>query len=267
MDIGRLCERLGLCAEDLDGSHIDSRLPTTLRHRRCAIFNLDAPAQVGWLHHVHQHVNHTVLLINWRAGLLRSTGWRVRPLVPVFLAGHHPRCPIIVRCIEQLLRTAQRSIETPQNAQSVSGSVEKSTNYQELDVGIGFANGGVVILLWRRLGATCGRPTAMPIQTLSECAGSSVLVLLTFLMKDMRPLRITVILSNIAFIIYGALQWLPPVIGLHVLLLPINLARLIELHRAGRKGQPHQRSWAARSPQSCLGCATEGRGAGWCDHW
>jgi hypothetical protein len=88
---------------------------------------------------------------------------------------------------------------------------------------------------------------------LCQCAGylASALVLATFAMKNMRLLRITAILSNIAFITYGALQWLPPVIGLHVLLLPINLVRLIELHRAGRNGQPHQLSWAARSPQSC----------------
>jgi hypothetical protein len=73
----------------------------------------------------------------------------------------------------------------------------------------------------------------MPILTLSECAGyiASVLVLLTFLMKDMRPLRITAILSNIAFIVYGALHWLPPVLVLHLLLLPVNVLRLREADR------------------------------------
>jgi hypothetical protein len=64
---------------------------------------------------------------------------------------------------------------------------------------------------------------------------ASVLVLATFAMNNMRLLRITAILSNVAFISYGALQWLPPVIGLHLLLLPINLVRLIELHRAERR--------------------------------
>jgi CRP/FNR family transcriptional regulator, cyclic AMP receptor protein len=73
----------------------------------------------------------------------------------------------------------------------------------------------------------------MPIHTLSEGAGylASVLVLLTFLMKDMRPLRITAILSNIAFIVYAALNWLPPVLVLHLLLLPVNVHRLREADR------------------------------------
>jgi hypothetical protein len=34
---------------------------------------------------------------------------------------------------------------------------------------------------------------------------------------DLRRLRILAILSNIAFISYGALVWLPPVLGLHLL--------------------------------------------------
>jgi membrane-associated protease RseP (regulator of RpoE activity) len=84
---------------------------------------------------------------------------------------------------------------------------------------------------------------------LCQCAGylASVLVLATFAMKNMRLLRITAILSNVAFITYGTLQWLPPVIGLHLLLLPINLVRLIELHGAGRKSRSHQLQWAART--------------------
>ena len=36
-------------------------------------------------------------------------------------------------------------------------------------------------------------------------------------------LRITAILSNVAFITYGALNWLPPVLALHLLLLPVNV--------------------------------------------
>jgi CRP/FNR family transcriptional regulator, cyclic AMP receptor protein len=73
----------------------------------------------------------------------------------------------------------------------------------------------------------------MSIHTLSEGAGylASLLVLLTFLMKDMRPLRITAILSNIAFIAYAGLNWLPPVLVLHVLLLPVNILRLRQADR------------------------------------
>jgi hypothetical protein len=44
---------------------------------------------------------------------------------------------------------------------------------------------------------------------------ASGLVLLTFVMKDMRPLRVTAILSNLAFIAYGAMHALPPVLCLH----------------------------------------------------
>jgi hypothetical protein len=47
-------------------------------------------------------------------------------------------------------------------------------------------------------------------------------------MKDMRRLRATAVASNIAFIGYGAINGLLPVLVLHLLLLPLNLRRLIE---------------------------------------
>jgi hypothetical protein len=56
---------------------------------------------------------------------------------------------------------------------------------------------------------------------------ASGLVLATFWTNDLRRLRILAILSNIAFISYGALVWLPPVLSLHLLLLPLNAARLM----------------------------------------
>jgi hypothetical protein len=62
--------------------------------------------------------------------------------------------------------------------------------------------------------------------------GASGLVLLTFIMKDMRPLRVTAILSNLAFIAYGAMHALPPVLCLHFAPPPLNLARLRQLQRA-----------------------------------
>lgn len=55
---------------------------------------------------------------------------------------------------------------------------------------------------------------------------ASALVLATFAMNDMRLLRRTAIVSNIAFIIYGGLNVLLPVLLLHLLLLPINIYRL-----------------------------------------
>ena len=60
---------------------------------------------------------------------------------------------------------------------------------------------------------------------------------LTFVMKDMRPLRVTAILSNLTFIAYGAMHALPPVLCLHFALLPLNLARLRQLQCAA--GEAH----------------------------
>jgi hypothetical protein len=65
--------------------------------------------------------------------------------------------------------------------------------------------------------------------TTTEIAGyiASALVLTTFATNDLRRLRMIAILSNIAFITYGVLAWLPPVLVLHLLLLPLNVALLI----------------------------------------
>jgi hypothetical protein len=60
---------------------------------------------------------------------------------------------------------------------------------------------------------------------------ASTMVLLTFVTKDMRRLRLIGILSNVAFIGYGALCWLPPVLCLHLVLLPVNVVRLVELQK------------------------------------
>jgi hypothetical protein len=70
---------------------------------------------------------------------------------------------------------------------------------------------------------------------------ASALVLVTFPMKDMRMLRIIAIFSNVAFISYGALDWLLPVLSLHLLLLPLNLLRLKQIQkRAGEKLTAHR---------------------------
>ena len=67
----------------------------------------------------------------------------------------------------------------------------------------------------------------------SEVVGyiASGLVLLTFMTKRMRPLRILAILSNFAFIGYGVLDDIAPVLSLHLILLPMNLFRLWQLER------------------------------------
>jgi CRP/FNR family transcriptional regulator, cyclic AMP receptor protein len=94
--------------------------------------------------------------------------------------------------------------------------------------------------------------------TISEAIGffASTLVLATFTMKDMRTLRIIAIFSNIAFITYGMLDWLPPVFGLHLLLLPLNILRLKEIHctAGARPASRHElTSPPIRQPQLASG--------------
>ena len=56
---------------------------------------------------------------------------------------------------------------------------------------------------------------------------ASALVLAAFGMKDMVNLRIVAICSNIAFITYGIVLDLLPILILHVILLPLNGWRLV----------------------------------------
>jgi len=79
---------------------------------------------------------------------------------------------------------------------------------------------------------TNGTLCSMPTTTTLIGYIASGLVLTTFWTNDLRRLRILAILSNIAFISYGALMWLPPVLGLHLLLLPLNTVRLMGMPRA-----------------------------------
>jgi hypothetical protein len=74
---------------------------------------------------------------------------------------------------------------------------------------------------------------------ISEANGfvASILVLTTFTMTDMRTLRIVAIFSNVAFIAYSALEWLPPVLILHLTLLPLNALRLTELARGSMSSE------------------------------
>jgi CRP/FNR family cyclic AMP-dependent transcriptional regulator len=64
---------------------------------------------------------------------------------------------------------------------------------------------------------------------------AAVLVFLTFYMKTMVPLRVTGICSNCAFIVYGYLGGLYPVLILHCILLPLNSVRLREMLRLTRQ--------------------------------
>jgi hypothetical protein len=70
----------------------------------------------------------------------------------------------------------------------------------------------------------------------ADALGSAACVatLLTFAQKRMWPMRISAIAANLFFIGYGALGLLYPVLFLHLILLPLNVARLIELARSDR---------------------------------
>jgi hypothetical protein len=58
------------------------------------------------------------------------------------------------------------------------------------------------------------------------------LVLATFSMRSMFALRWVAIASNLAFIGYGYTGSLMPVLLLHLVLLPVNVARLAEIASA-----------------------------------
>ena len=111
---------------------------------------------------------------------------------------------------------------------------------------------------------------------------ASLLVLATFCMRDMLSLRVVAIASNIAFISYGALAEISPVLLLHVVLLPVNMLRLSESVRSalrrcaeakncatGRSGRMSLKRRRRRVPQVVeystnsgkLGSATANSGA------
>jgi CRP/FNR family transcriptional regulator, cyclic AMP receptor protein len=71
----------------------------------------------------------------------------------------------------------------------------------------------------------------------AEMAGyfAAAFVFLTFYMKTMVPLRIVGIMSNCAFVTYGYLGDLYPVLILHLILLPLNGLRLREILRLTRQ--------------------------------
>jgi CRP/FNR family cyclic AMP-dependent transcriptional regulator len=70
-----------------------------------------------------------------------------------------------------------------------------------------------------------------------EAAGylASALVLATFCMKTMIPLRGAAICSNVAFIVYGFYDNLYPVLVLHAILLPLNVWRAAQMLRLIRR--------------------------------
>jgi len=66
---------------------------------------------------------------------------------------------------------------------------------------------------------------------------ASAFVLATFCMNSMRPLRMLAIASNFAFIYYGAVASVYPVLILHCILLPVNVTRLTQMQLARIAGK------------------------------
>jgi uncharacterized protein YjiS (DUF1127 family) len=65
------------------------------------------------------------------------------------------------------------------------------------------------------------------INLLGYAASASVLV--TFCMNTMVPLRAVAICSNVLFGVFGAMAHIYPVLILHVILLPVNIVRLVQV--------------------------------------
>ncbi len=63
----------------------------------------------------------------------------------------------------------------------------------------------------------------------------ALMTLTTFSMKTMLHLRIAGIVSNLVFIAYGVLGHVPPMILLHLVLLPLNTWRLRQLLQLNRQ--------------------------------
>ena len=58
---------------------------------------------------------------------------------------------------------------------------------------------------------------------------ASATVLATFCMSTMIPLRITALVSNILFGVFGAWAHIYPVMILHLILFPVNAVRLVQI--------------------------------------
>jgi CRP/FNR family cyclic AMP-dependent transcriptional regulator len=85
----------------------------------------------------------------------------------------------------------------------------------------------------------------MPIHAWPDIFGylAGGLLLLTFLMREMVPLRAVAIASSAAWLVYGWADHIYPVVLVHLMMLPLNGVRL---HQALRT-QPHNARRALRA--------------------
>ena len=64
---------------------------------------------------------------------------------------------------------------------------------------------------------------------------AAAMTLITFAQRTMLPMRVTALLANVFFILYGWLGPFYPVLILHVILLPVNTIRLRQIGRGSGK--------------------------------
>lgn len=81
---------------------------------------------------------------------------------------------------------------------------------------------------------------------------ASASVLATFCMSAMAPLRAVAICSNVLFAAYGGLAHIYPVLILHMILLPLNVMRLLQVIVDTRNGYAALLTRHPGCRQSCL---------------
>jgi hypothetical protein len=79
---------------------------------------------------------------------------------------------------------------------------------------------------------------------------ASGLVLTSFWMRDMLSLRLLAIASNIAFVNYGHVAHILPVMVLHAILLPVNLWHVLPMLRRGFATRLERNAGSVRTPRA-----------------
>ena len=83
---------------------------------------------------------------------------------------------------------------------------------------------------------------------------ASALMLCTFLCEEALMLRAVAVSANLAFIVYGALAGLAPVLVLHLVLIAVNLRRLALISAKVRGLSQPLASHPAALRQTCSNC-------------
>jgi len=90
---------------------------------------------------------------------------------------------------------------------------------------------------------------------------AALLTLLTFFSADMRRLRLLALAGNAAFIAYGSMAQLLPVLVLHLALVPVNLWRLNQAFQRKPAAPPAKATHAQTAARRPSGWTPTPRGA------